>query len=867
MADSSSLIGQAISHYIVVEKIGTGGMGVVYKAEDTELRRIIALKFLPEQDGADPKAREQLRREARTASSLNHPNICTIYEVGEQCGKAFIAMEYVEGKSLSKLIRPGRLPVETVVRYGTQIASALEHAHNHGVIHRDLKPLNVIVTPQGDAKILDFGLARQGDPAEFDKKTLETLSTEAAIGLAGTFPYMAPEQFEGSGASPRTDIWSLGIVLYEMASGSRPFHGQNLYRVCTSIVRDAPPPLPPNIPRGLGSVIQRCLEKEPARRYHSAGEVRAALEIAAEKPEHGTEQKRAKEPNGSSRRAKWMVAAIGLIAITGAGVAYRGRVTQREAIPKSGQLAVLPMSMNETDPTMVAFEKGLVETLTARLTQVTQKHAIQVIPTSAIQGKGIGTVEQAHKEFGANLGLELNLQRSRSGEEIRVNFNLIDATTMLQVGGGTVTGKSSDTFNVEDKVCEGVINALEIQLEPSEKRELLANKTSQPGAYDFYVQGRGYLGSFNRPESFESAILVFNHALELDQNYGPAYAGLGKAYWNEYELTRDEKWIVRAQAACQRAVELNRTRPEGHACLGAVLKGTGKYEQALEQYQEAIELDPSDDSAYIGLAGAYEKLGKTREAEATFQQAIQLRPSYPLAYNRLGEFQMEHGQYEDAARMFRQVIALAPDNYAGYSNLGSAYLQQNRYEEAVPMLERSIALRRTAEALSNLATAYFQLRRFTEAAKVYEDAVRADENNYEVWGNLGDAYYWSAESHTKAPAAYQKASALALTAVAINPRDANALGYLAEYQAMLGRQEEARKYLEQCLRLKPQDPALLFNTALIYNKLGDEHDAIAWLEKSIASGMPRSSLLESPNFDNLHGNSRFMQLANEKENK
>jgi eukaryotic-like serine/threonine-protein kinase len=533
--------------------------------------------------------------------------------------------------------------------------------------------------------------------------------------------------------------------------------------------------------------------------------------------------------------------------------------------PRQGQLAVLPINVGETDAAMAAFGRGLVETLTARLTQLTQNHAIQVIPTSAIQAKGIATLEQAKKEFGANLGLELNMQRS--GDDIRINFNLIDANSMRQVGAGTITGKAGDSFNIEDRVCEGVVNALEIQLQPNDKRALLANKSSEPSAYDFYVQGRGYLKAFNHPESFESAISVFNHALKLDQNYGPAYAGLGQAYWSEYELTKNEKWITRAKYACQRAVELNNASPEGHACLGAVLNGTGEYEQALAQFQEAIQLDPSDDNPYIGLATAYEKLGKMQEAESTYRRAIQLRPSYPLAYNRLGELQMGNGQYHEAEEMFRQVIALAPDNHTGYSNMGAAYLQQNRFSEAVSMLEQSIRLRRTAEALSNLGTAYFQLRRFTDASRVYEEAVQVDQQNYEVWGNLGDAYYWAPELRSKASTAYEKASTLAFAALEVNRRDVNALGYVAEYQAMLGHKREAMMYLDRCLKLNPQDPNLLLNAAIIYNRFGEDGAALRWLQKAVAAGLPRMSLLDSPNFDNLHGNSRFKQIVNEEGSK
>ena len=266
-----------VSHYRLLEPLGSGGMGVVYRAEDTTLGRTVALKFLPPQIVHDPKQVQRFREEARTASVLNHPNICTIYEVAEEQGELFIAMEFVEGRPLSESIREGGMPASSVVRYGRQIAGALEHAHARGVIHRDLKPLNIVITPDGNAKILDFGLAKRTDPNDVNRKTLQA-ATASTIGLAGTMPYMAPEQLEGGEATARSDIWALGIVLYEMASGVRPFSGENLYRVCTGIIQEPLPPLAETVPPGLAAVIRRCLEKEPARRYQRAGEVRAALE-------------------------------------------------------------------------------------------------------------------------------------------------------------------------------------------------------------------------------------------------------------------------------------------------------------------------------------------------------------------------------------------------------------------------------------------------------------------------------------------------------------------------------------------------------------------------------------------------------------
>lgn len=857
MPDSSFLVGRIISHYRILEKLGEGGMGVVYRAHDENLHRDVALKVLPADLVRDPNARARLRREAQTAAALNHPNVCIVHEVAEANGVLYIVMELVKGSALKDLVAGG-LPPETWVKYATHISDALAHAHSLGVLHRDIKSSNVMISSDGRAKVVDFGLAKHLHEDDIGR-TSSSLTVDKPGSFVGTLPYAAPEILHGQPPDSRSDVWSLGVLLFEMLAGARPFNGRTSYELTSAILNHDPDPVPSNASAGVKSLIHRCLRKLPEERFQKAGEVRAALETATANLTQKNLTDSAVNNHQISNKTKWIGALVCLVLVGAIWFGYRYSLDRSTTTPIRGQLAVLPIKITETDSASVAFRIGLVETLTARLTQLTQNHAIQVIPTSAIEAKGISTVEQAHNEFGANLALELNMQRS--GDQIRINFNLIDANTMLQLGAGTVTGESTDTFNIEDNVCEGVANALEIQLQPAERRVLLANGTSQPSAYDFYVQGRGYLKSFNQPERLESAISVFNHALELDQNYSPAFAGLGQAYWNEYELTKDDKWVTRAKYACQRAIELNNARPEGHACLGLVLNGTGQYEQAMEQFQEAIQLDPVDDNPYIGLANVYEKLGDTRKAEATYLRAIRLRPSYPLAYNRLGEFQMAHGQYEDAAEMFKQVIALAPDNYAGYSNLGIAYLQQNRDAEAVPMLERSISLRRTAEALSNLGTAYFQLQRFGDAARIYEEAVQVDEHNYEVWGNLGDAYYWTPEFRSKAAEAYEKASSLALAVVAVNPRDANALGYLAEYQAMLGRRKESMMYLERCLRLKPQDPLLLFNAALVYQRFGEEEDSLGWLAKAIEAGLPKSALLQSPNFDNLHDNSRFQQLT------
>jgi eukaryotic-like serine/threonine-protein kinase len=541
---------QLVSHYRVLGQLGRGGMGVVYRAEDTSLRRTVALKFLPEHLANDVAVNERLRREARLASSLNHPNICTIYEVGEDSGEVFIAMEYVDGRPLSESIRAEGLPLETTLRYGRQLASALAHAHDRGVVHGDLKPSNIIVTPDGDAKILDFGLARRSDPAEFDRQTLETASAENRPGLGGTLPYMAPEQIDASSASQNTDLWSLGVVLYEMAAGSRPFYGENLYLLCNSILRDPPRPLPSKVPAGLASIISRCLEKEPVRRYQRAGELRAALEALTPSQEDVIPV-----PLTAPRRVLYIPLAAAILLLLAVLGVYKFRdriaiVASARAVPHPVLLGVLPPAPGG-DSSQSAFNDGLAGTLSSRLSELSARHAFAVIPMSEIVSKNVKTPEAAREQFGVNLVLALNVQRS--ADNIRVNYSLVDTRSHQQVRGGTVTAAAADPFALQDRVFESVALAMELPLAPADKQAPSYQGTTQPAAYDYYVQGRGYLQDYVVPEKVESAVTLFQRALEKDPNYAAATASLGEAYWRRYQLSHDQAWAKAAISTCEKA--------------------------------------------------------------------------------------------------------------------------------------------------------------------------------------------------------------------------------------------------------------------------------------------------------------------------
>ena len=840
-------------------------MGVVYRAEDTALGRTVALKFLASQIVQDPKRVERFRDEARTASALNHPNICTIYEVGEQEGEMFIAMEYVEGRPLSEFLRDGGMAVETLLRYGRQISGALEHAHERGIVHRDLKPANIVVTPNGNAKILDFGLAKRDDPEQLQRKTTQGVATETSVGLTGTLPYMSPEQLEGRETGPRSDIWSLGVMLYEMASGKRPFRGENLYRLCTAIIQEPMPPLPDSVPAGLASVIKRCLQKEPSRRYQRASELRAALEALEISGPAVAPAPPAAEKTGSARKPKWWLAlgvTVVLLAGVSIGALWRSRTPTRSGnggmnVPERVQLAVLPAS-GATGSDDSAFNDGLVETLTSRLTALTEKHPLAVIPASEVRARKVTTVDAARAEFGVNLGLVINVQHA--AEQERVNYSLVDASSHQQLRGGTITAPRVDPFALQDQVCASVTEALELELQPQEKRALQAYGTTEPAAYDFYLQGRGYLQDYVKPENVENAIKVFNSALKKDPAFAAANAGLGEAYWRKYELTHDKHWADAAIENCRKGSARDSTLAAAHICLGRVYGGTGDYEKAVNEYRQAVELEPTNDTALGGLAYAYEQLNQLDAAEKTFKQAITVRPNYWATYNWLGRFYQRHARYEDAAAMFLHVVSLAPDSFTGYYNLGGDRILQGKYADAIPLLQRSLEIRKTADATSNLGTAYFQLHRYTEAARAFEQSTQLDPQNYIFWGNLGDAYYWAPGERGAASAAYGKGISLGKEKLHVNPRDAEVLSSLAMYHAMRGERKAALNNVDASLRLKPKNPDLLFNGGIAYVQLGDTQRALDVLEKAVAAGISPATLRDTPNFDGLRADPRFLKL-------
>jgi serine/threonine protein kinase/tetratricopeptide (TPR) repeat protein len=865
MSSPSPSIGQVLGHYRIVEQIGAGGMGVVYRAHDLQLDRDVALKVLPAGTLNDSSARMRFHKEGLALGRLNHPNIATVHEFGTQDGVDFLVTEYIPGVTLNTKLLAGALPEQQAVSLGVQLAQALESAHEQGVVHRDLKPANLRLSAKGQLKVLDFGLAKLARPLDSSFPT-ESLSQNPIV--SGTLPYMSPEQVRGQHVDERSDIWAAGAVLYEMATGQRPFPERHPPKLIDDILRQQPTPptaVNPGLPTGLEAIILKALDKDPERRYQSARELRVDLNRLMPGGSSTGVQSAPSPP--ASRRAVRSAALLALEVALVAGLGLVGwRLKNRLQTPSHPPriLAVLPFQAVDGDKATGALGNGMTETLTAKLAQLSDRSSLQLVSTREIQADGVKSAERAHRDFGADWVLEGSLQLV--GSRLRINCSLVDAATQRQLNARTITAAADDIFSLEDQVVNEALDILSAEIPPARRASVQTQPDTKPEAYQHYLRGIGYLQEYQKPENIQSAIAEFGQALQVDSNYGRAYAGMGEAYWRGFrQSNRTNNWIVLAEANCRRALALTSDIAETHICLGDVYNEQGQYQFAAGEFQKAVSLDKSEINALRGLADADEKLGNSPAAEATYRQAINLRPQYWAGYNWLGAFYYRQARYAEAVQMFQQVVALAPQNFQGYYNLGAMYSLQGKYSDSIQVLKRSLEIRPTLEAYSNLGTALFALRRFSEAAEMYQQALKLDDYRDSLtWGNLGDALYWAPGHRQEAAAAYRKAISLATSKAQINPRDATLVAFRATYQAMIGNRAEALSDVHRALQLAPKDADVNFRAALVYNQLGDTEACLSSLEKAVASGYTPATLRDTPDFDHLRDNPRLRALLRSK---
>ncbi|HEY4762630.1 MAG TPA: protein kinase [Candidatus Sulfotelmatobacter sp.] len=616
---------ERLGHYRLLQQIGAGGMGEVYRARDERLDRDVAIKILPVSNRNDIPARSRLFDEARAASQLNHAHICTIYEINEENGVTFIAMEYVAGRSLNAIIPPQGLPTEQVICYGTQISDALAHAHQRHIVHRDLKPANVTVTPDGNAKVLDFGLATRLRTEEIEEVTRSQVNLDKSEPIAGTLPYIVPEQLLGKAADARSDIWSLGILLYEMACGRRPFSGHSGFELTSAILRDPPPSLPEHVPAGLAGVIRKCLMKDPAARYQNASEVRSALETLDSTRVSSPAVAEAPQIAGS-RGARLTLVAVGVAALLAVLFALdigdvRERLLHPGAASEVRSLAVLPLANLSGDASQDFFSDGMTAELIREISEITRLRVVS--RTSVMNYKGTHTpLPQIARELKVDALLEGSITRSKN--RVRIAVGLYGGASERELWSETFERNVNDVLALEDEVAHAVAVKIRLKIAPSPGTPASINTE----AYDSYLKGRYSLDQ-GSADDLKLAFVYFRQRVEKAPQYAPLYAGLADAYalLPFYTDTRPSEAFPQAKEAAAKALRLDPTLAEAHASMAYVMNYYDWDRSGAErEFKHALELDPNDAATHHAYGRFLASMGRVDEARAELSRAQELDP-------------------------------------------------------------------------------------------------------------------------------------------------------------------------------------------------------------------------------------------------
>jgi eukaryotic-like serine/threonine-protein kinase len=848
------------SRYRIDSLLGKGGMGAVYKARDVELDRTIALKVIRADLASHPETMQRFKQELLLASRISHKHILRIHDLVEAGGMRFISMAYVDGEDLhSVLVREGRLPVDRVTRIACQLCAALDAAHTEGIIHRDLKPQNILIEKEGNAVISDFGLAKSLDAgAARMTQTGEML---------GTPRYMSPEQVQGHQIDCRSDIYALGLIIYEMATGEAPFAGESLYQTMYLRTKERPKNpnlLNPELPEFLVRIIMRCLETDPGLRYQSAREILQDLET------HHASARSMKImlPWAGSRNWIWigtlcLVMVVGIILAPRLRGLFSHEPAGRDAISaentapaKRTYVAVVPFRVLGDSASLGYISEGLGEAISARLFQLKEVYVPAFADAEKAAAKG--DLDKVARELGVKLIVHGTI--TQAGNKIAVILNLQDADTGQRLWTKEFSGLTQDLLTLQDAIYGALVSALRLNPDSDERARTATHYTESIQAYELYLKGRNALRGQQEVRNVKAAITCFEGALKLDAGFALAYVGLSDANLLMYRATKDNAWAQKAVSAGEQAQRLNDQLPEVCFSLGSVYNATGKTAEAIAILNRALQLAPNSDEGYRRLGATLVRTGRRAEAIQAYQKAIEINPYYWLNFSVLGAAYFKMGNFDEALKAYRKIIELEPSNVFGPLNVGAVLFSQGKYEECIPAFQKALEIQPSWEIYSNLGTAYFYLKRPAESVAAFERALQLNPNQEVAVGNLADAYRLAGQKE-KASATYDKAIALAFKELEVNPRNADSMASLALYYAKKGTTNRALDFIRRARAIDENNVEYIYSEAIVRTLAGQPREALKSLRVAFEKGYAVSYALGNPEFDTLENLPEFKELV------
>ena len=869
----------------IEQLLGEGGMGKVYKAYDKELERTVALKILLPELTRDPKVVLRFKQELLLASKISHRNVLRIHDLSDYEGVKYITMAFIEGKDLHQLLKEnGPFPLDRAMKLGRQMCEALEAAHAEGVVHRDFKPHNVLVGKNDHAYVSDFGLATSLETAK--------MGMTRTGAFVGTPRYMSPEQVEGKQVDSRSDLYSLGLVLYEMVSGEMPFSGDSTWQVMYQRVKEVPKNITevnPNIPDDVARIIMHCLERDPAERYQTAREILTDIDLHRGPEMSTTSMYRTASASAASRSVQitlpakpplWLYIAGGGLLLAGLffavpttrhlvlkpasenGAAIDEAVKGLPPLSQGKYVAVLPFRVLGDASTVGYVADGLSEALSAKLFQLKEVHVASADESGKVDTKA--PLPQIAKKLGANLVVQGTVQGT--ADQLRITVKLENVVESKTLWNEEFSGVPGDLLTMEDKIYGNLADALVASRSVEELAAGTAHPTDNVDAYDSYLRGRNAMRGNLDVKSIQSAIDYFTGALRKDPRFALAYTGLADASVRMYEDDKRSLWTDKALAAAKQAQALNDKLPEVHFSLGAVYAATGQTTQAVSEVKRALELAPNSDEGYRRLGNVYLAAGQKEQAIRALEKAAELNPYYWVNLNALGNAYLRMGNYDKALKYLQQVTQVEPQNYIGFANLGLAYLSMGRYEESIAPLETALKLNPQPQVMSNLGTSYFYLHRYEDSVKQFEKAVELNPNDETMMGNLADAYR-AAGQLDKAKGIYDKAIGLAFKALQVNPRSAATMGNLALYYAKKGDAGQAMEFVQRARGFDPSSVDLIFTSAEVHALSNRPEEAIVDLKKGLQLGLTTATIESDPELDSLRKRTDYQELMKKYESK